>query len=73
MRDYNSKTDYHIVRDAVAQIGLYGGFITGTKRALEDAGIRWPGLNDLMDNELTRAVEEHRLTKHYPTGNDNNV
>ena len=54
MRPYNSATDYHILRDSVRAVGKAGGFLTAAKKALEEAGIKWP--SSFNSNQSPEAI-----------------
>ncbi len=57
MRDYNSITDFDILREAILGAGLAGGFLTETKKAFLKNNIRWPSGYVYDTSEVVKSIE----------------
>ncbi len=62
MREYNTFTDYEVLRTAIFGVGKTGGFLTATRQAFQQNNIRWPVCYN-SDNSLTVQSLESDIGK----------
>jgi hypothetical protein len=56
-REYNTDTDYHMIRKAVQEAGPAGGMLAAVKRELEANGIKWPASFNANNGVSAKAID----------------
>lgn len=58
MREYNTITDYDILRNAIFGVGKAGGFLSATRQAFLNNNIRWPACYNSNASPIVQKLEE---------------
>lgn len=57
MREYNTITDYEVLRNAIFSVGKTGGFLSATRQAFEAHNIRWPACYNSNNSIIVQSLE----------------
>lgn len=57
MREYNTITDYEVLRNAIFSVGKAGGFLSATRKAFEENNIKWPSCYNTNNSPIVQYLE----------------
>lgn len=58
LRQYNPETDRYLIRDAINEVGLAGGFLSNIARTLTKNGIQWSHGNKEIERDILEYIKE---------------